>query len=50
MKELKFETAYIIAYGESFDSVGGNPMSESFTISSHKMTIGNETHENEWPI
>jgi hypothetical protein len=50
MKELKFETAYIIEYSEGFDSVGGNPMVESFTISSHKLTMGSETHENEWPI
>lgn len=50
MKELSFETAYIINYAESFDSVGGNPMIESFTISAHKLTLGSETHENEWPI
>lgn len=50
MKELKFETAYVIDYAESFDSVGGNPMALSFTLSAHKLTLGSETHENEWPI
>lgn len=50
MKELKFETAYVIDYAETFDSVGGNPMSLNFTLSAHKLTLGSETHENEWPI
>ena len=33
MKELKFETAYVVALSENFDSTGGNPMSMSFTLS-----------------
>lgn len=49
MKEMKFETAYIVQLSENFDSVGGNPMTISFTISAKKLTMGNETHENEWP-
>ncbi len=50
MKELKFETAYVVSISENFDSVGDNPMSLSFTLSAHKLTLGNETHQNEWPI
>lgn len=50
MKELRFETAYVVDLSENFDSVGGNPMTLSFTLSCHKLTLGSETHENEWPI
>jgi hypothetical protein len=50
MKELKFETAYVVDISENFDSVGGNPMTMTFTLSAHKLTLGSETHENEWPI
>jgi hypothetical protein len=50
MKELKFETAYVVDLAENFDSVGGNPMTLTFTLSAHKLTLGSETHENEWPI
>lgn len=49
MKELKFEDAYVIQYAESFDSTGENPMTISFVVSSKKLTVGNATHENEWP-
>ena len=50
MKELKFTTAYVVALSENFDSVGGNPMSLSFTLSAHKPKLGSEELENEWPI
>jgi hypothetical protein len=50
MKELKFETAYVVDLSENFDSVGGNPMTMTFTLSAHKLTLGSETLENEWPI
>ena len=50
MKELKFETAYVVDLSENFDSVGGNPMTLSFTLSAHKLTLGSETHVNEWPV
>ena len=50
LKELKFETAYVVALSENFDSTGGNPMSMSFTLSSKKLTLGSEGLENEWPI
>ena len=50
MKELKFETAYVVALNENFDSTGGNPMSLSFTLSAHKLSLGDSKLENEWPI
>ena len=50
MKELKFETGYVVALSENFDSTGGNPMSTTFTVSSKKLTLGSEGLENEWPI
>ena len=50
MKELKFETAYVVALAENFDSTGANPMSMTFTLSSKKLTLGSEGLENEWPI
>jgi len=50
LKELKFETAYVVDISENFDSVGDNPMSLRFKLSAHKLTLGNETHENAWPV
>ena len=50
LKELKFEDAYIISYAENFDSLGDNPMSESFVISAKKISMGSGSHENPWPI
>ena len=50
MKEMTFKTAYVIDYAESFDSVGGNPMTTRFTLSAKEIQLGAETHENEWPV
>lgn len=50
MKELIFENAYIIDYTEQFDADGGNPMTIRFTLSAQKLTLGAESHKNEWPI
>lgn len=51
-KVLKFEDAYLVEYAEDFDVVGGNkeqPMVETFTISSHKITVDpGGTFENPW--
>jgi hypothetical protein len=49
MKELTFEDGYIVQYSEALDAVGSNPMTINFVISARKLTIGNATHENEWP-
>jgi len=50
LKELKFTDAYLVAYSESFDAVGSNPMSESFTLSAKKIEMGNGAHENPWAM
>lgn len=50
MKELRFETAYVIDYSESFDSMGGDPMTIRFTLSARELQLGHEIHENEWPV
>ncbi|WP_289040553.1 type VI secretion system tube protein TssD [uncultured Zobellia sp.] len=47
-KELKFTEAYMVKYKENFDSIGGNPMSESFTLSAKTIGVGNGEHVNEW--
>ena len=47
---MKFDTAYVVQLSENFDSVGGNPMTMTFTLSAKKLTLGSETHENEWPV
>ena len=49
MKELTFEEGYIVAYNESLDVVGANPMSIAFTVSARKLKVGNAEHENDWP-
>jgi hypothetical protein len=48
LKELKFEEAYMIKYRENFDSTGNNPLTETFTISAKKISMGGGSHENEW--
>ncbi len=48
LKELKFKEAYMIAFNESFSSVGKDPLSVSFTISAREITMGSGTHINEW--
>jgi len=48
LKELKFTEAYLVKHKEKFESVGENPLTESFTISSRKIEMGNGAYENEW--
>lgn len=48
MKELTFKEAYLIDYSEKFDSVGDNPITETFTLSAKEIGLGNGTHVNEW--
>lgn len=48
MKEVKFTEGYLVRYRENFDSVGNNPLTETFTISARELTIGNGTLVNEW--
>jgi hypothetical protein len=49
MKELKFETGYIIGYKENFDIVGAEPMTITFTISAKSIKIGSADFEQNWP-
>jgi len=48
LKELKFTEAYLVKHREKFDSVGDDPLTESFTISARKIEMGSGAYENEW--
>lgn len=48
LKELKFTEAYLVDYRENFDSTGDNPVTETFTLSSKSIKLGNGEHINEW--
>ena len=48
LKELKFTEAYLVKHRERFDSVGDNPLTESFTISARKIAMGDGEYENAW--
>ncbi|HZH01160.1 MAG TPA: type VI secretion system tube protein TssD [Flavisolibacter sp.] len=48
LKELKFTEAYLVKHKERFDSIGDNPLTESFTISARKIEVGSGEYENEW--
>lgn len=48
LKEVKFTEGYLVRYKENFNSTGGNPLTETFTISARELVIGNGTLKNEW--
>ena len=48
LKELKFSEAYLVKHKEKFDSVGDNPLTETFTISARKIEMGSGAYENDW--
>lgn len=48
LKELKFKEGYLVAFSESFNSEGNEPLSVQFTISAKEITMGSGTHTNEW--
>jgi hypothetical protein len=50
MKELELTEAYIIGYNETFDNEGAGAMTETITLSSKSIKMGNGEHENDWPI
>ncbi|MFN0030960.1 MAG: type VI secretion system tube protein TssD [Flavobacteriales bacterium] len=50
MKELSWENGYIVQCSESIDSIGENPMTIHFVVSAQKITVGDATHENPWPM
>jgi hypothetical protein len=49
MKEITFTDAYVIAYSEAIDAIGGHPMNIQFTISARELKVGNAAHANDWP-
>lgn len=48
LKELKFKEGYLVNFTESFNSVGNEPLSVTFTVSAKEITMGSGTHINEW--
>lgn len=48
MKNVTFKKAYCVSLGESFRSVGDNPMTTSIIITSNEIKIGNTLFENNW--
>ena len=48
LKELKFTEAYLVKHKEKFDSVGENPLTETFTISARELEMGTGKYINEW--
>ncbi|MDR1876061.1 MAG: phage tail protein [Flavobacteriaceae bacterium] len=48
LKELNFTDGYVVKYRENFDSMGRNPLTETFTISARTINVGGGGHVNEW--
>ncbi|RNL77870.1 phage tail protein [Sinomicrobium pectinilyticum] len=48
LKEVNFVEGYLVKYRENFDSVGYNPLTETFTISCRELSCGGGAHINEW--
>lgn len=48
LKELNFQEGYVVKYRENFDSIGRNPLTETFTISARSIKVGTGEHINEW--
>jgi hypothetical protein len=49
-KELNYNEAYMVDFKEGFNHADQTPATITFTISAKKLTIGNGSYENEWPI
>ena len=47
-KELSFKEGYLVKYKESFDATGNDPLVETFTISAQEISMGTDSHRNEW--
>jgi hypothetical protein len=50
LKELEIKEAYMVGYQESFDSIGNGAMTESLSLSSKSIKMGDGEMQNEWPI
>ena len=49
LKSLVFNDGFIIAYQEHMDLSATHPMTIKFTISARKISVGEASHENDWP-
>lgn len=49
MKELSWENGYIVAFEESIDVVGSQPMTLKFTVSAQVLKVGGAQIEQNWP-
>lgn len=49
LKEIKFTTAYVTSFTETFMAAGGTPMTYNFTITAEILAIGAAEHDNKWP-
>lgn len=48
--EIRFETAYCVAYSEHFSSTGNTPMVQHLQLSPGKITYGGVVHEESWNV
>ena len=48
LKELKFTEAYMVKYKENFNHDSDNPLTETFTISARKISMGGGEFDNAW--
>lgn len=48
LKELKFTEAYMVKYKENFNHMSDNPLTETFTISARKISMGGGEFDNAW--
>lgn len=49
MKELSWDSGYIIDYEEDIDVVGSKPMTLRFKVSAKTIKVNNASIEQEWP-
>jgi hypothetical protein len=49
LKELKWESGYLINYDESLDIVGKEPMKISFVVSAEKISVEGAEVDHKWP-
>lgn len=49
MKELSWESGYIIDFEEDIDVVGSKPMTLKFKVSAKTVKVNNASIEQEWP-
>ncbi len=50
MRTIEFSKAYCLKYNENFDDEGINPFTISILISAKEVKVGDEKHENNWPM